>query len=149
MKQEIYYFNRDGKRISEEQFEDELKSFNLSKPMFDNGKVFVSLQYIGKVPNANDIIPECREVIKSVVQNYFEGRLINDPVENDIGFPNLASAKQWYEDFLLDWTESETIKVKNAKGQIEERLVEKGNKYKPEVTPIPSTEYDDDDCGAW
>jgi hypothetical protein len=149
----IGYFDRDGNSIPLAQWKTyrQDESYALVK-QFDNGKVRVILEWMGRVPNPHASFPDTWPLFMLMVHNYAsDGTLRADPVDDGKTFCNERAAVDFYTTFIAKWTESE-LEVDLETG--EEVLVEVGNTLKPVEPPKPPdpnkpTTDTDDEVGAW
>lgn len=115
---------------------------------FDNGAVYVTVEWVGKV--VGELFRSCWPLFKITVQNYDStGVLREDPADSGKTFATEADAINFYEDFLLKYTESDLDLDENG----HPIFVEKGNQLDntPEEPPSEFDAYKDpeDEVGVW
>ena len=143
------YLNRAGEQISKKKWSElMLDPDYVSVREYDNGVIRVSLRWSGCVKNFGNTFPNYYKVFTLSVSNYREdGSLVKDPVEQELTFPNEASAVNFYEKYLLKWTDSE----RNDANE----FVEIGNTLTPPPPPDPDRPSVEPDMpelggvGAW
>lgn len=114
---------------------------------YDNGIIYVTVQWVGKVMNYGDVYPEFYKVMRLNVSNYTsEGILAPDPTMASVWFPNEKLAIEAYEKFVMEWSASN----RDSTG----KFIEEDNALTPPPPPnpdAPTTEVNDaiiGDC-AW
>ena len=100
------YFNRQGSRITREEWDKLMSGPDRTLRMFDNGKVRVMLQFDGAIsPLAASSFRDTWPLFRMSVQNYdAKGFLRPDPIDG-MTFPNEVSAIDGYQDFLQAWAD--------------------------------------------
>jgi len=145
------YVARNGARISHTEWTlmQKDRDYRILRE-YDNGQVYVRLEWTGEVENAS-IFRECWTVFMLTVGNYNDkGELKADPVENGKTFAYEGEAIRAYESFLERWTASHV----NSDGEFEEE----DNTLTPPPPPNPDAPssavaeikgMEDDGVGAW
>lgn len=142
------YFDREGRRIDAAAWAElQKKPDYATVKEFDNGAVRLRLVWIGKISEKEHAsFRDCWPLYVMGVWNYTDtGALVPDPVANGETFPNESDALTAYEDFLINWTDSEMG---------ETGVIEVGNSLAPPPPPDPdkpTTEMilDEDNDAAW
>ncbi len=124
------YFDRDGKVITRAKWESLIVEPSYwTVRQFDNGRVLIRIVWKGIVPDADNQFRSSYELFKLELFNYSDaGAAIIDP-NNGRSFPTEKKALEFYNDFILKWTESSL----DEEGNIEEV----GNTLKPIEPPKP------------
>lgn len=146
----ITYHDREGSKISQAEWKTKRQDSDYSQlKAFDDGRVRVHLEWVGRVRDAMNSYSDSWPIFLLHVGNYdASGVLRADPIEDNKTFGDEASALKHYTEFLTRWTESHTVKNETTG---EEELVEEGNTLAPPVPDdpnLPTTETDDS-FGAW
>ncbi|GAC1605817.1 MAG: hypothetical protein NVS3B3_04410 [Aquirhabdus sp.] len=131
----IGYFDNRGERINRATWLELAQDTSYSTvKAYDNGVVNVHLQWIGRVVDAQNTLPEYYKLFVILVKNYKpDGTMVNDPVDNDQYFATMADAVEAYEKFLLKWTSSslnDDLEFEEADNRIA--------RPKPELPPDPN-----------
>lgn len=140
------YLDREGVAISQDDWRVKSKDpAYTTVEQYDNGVVQITLKWVGRVVNPQDLFPGFYPVYVLLVKNYrSDGSLANDPVDNDKTFQTEAAAVEEYRRFLLEWTQCTTDE--------EGAFVEADNTLTPPKPPdpnLPSSATDELDGGAW
>lgn len=147
------YFDKTGAPMSKETWEEKRadEEYSIIR-QFDDGAIRVIIRWNGYEPLAADKFNDMWDIFVAEVHNYGrDNKMVPDPVENGVTFPNEKEAIEWYEEFLGEWTGSSVEEVRNAKGTWTQKFVEVGNTLAPptaEELSTPET-VPDDDIGAW
>ena len=142
------YFDREGRRIDAAAWAElQKKPEYVTLKEYDNGAVRLRLVWIGKISEKeHSAFRDTWPLFTMSVWNYNdEGRPVPDPVANGETFSNESDALTAYEDFLVNWTDSEFG---------ENGLIEADNNLAPPPPPDPdkpTTEMvlDEDNDAAW
>jgi len=111
---------------------------------FEDDKVRVTVEWIGKVPKSSlQSFREYWPVFEMRVENGTPNGWRLDPADGEQMFGYLDDAVKAYEEFLVRWTECEQ--------DDEGKLIEVGNKLTPPDPNIPTTAATelDPEVGAW
>jgi hypothetical protein len=146
----VKYINRKGAELSRADWDKRQKDDTYRiVSRYDNGVVNVTLIWNGRVADAQNLLPTMYPVFVLLVKNYMsDGRMVNDPVENDKTFATEKDGVDAYSKFLEHWTACEI----DESGKFKEA----DNKLAPVVPPPPpdpnlptSVSSELDDLGAW
>lgn len=147
------YYDRQGEKISLKAWREKLADASYAAvKAFDDGRVRVTLDWVGRVRDAENSFQDTWPVFVMNVGNYgSDGVLRSDPIENGKTYPDETAALNAYTAFIAKWTESQ-MEVDLETG--EEQLVEVGNTLAPVEPPKPPdpnrpTTETDDEVGAW
>lgn len=114
---------------------------------YDNGIIYVSLTWVGKIRDYGDSFPEYYKLIRMDVFNYdSDGFKRPDPTKTEQWFPTEPKAVAAYEAFVTEWSDSYV----SSEGS----FVEDGNTLTPPPPPdpdAPTTSFNDPIAGdcAW
>jgi hypothetical protein len=148
----ISYFGRDGRQIQKSEWA-RLRANGEYRVVrkYDNGAVFVELEWLGEVRDAANLFKDHYPLFMLNVINYDAvGNLRRDPVDNGKTFATERDGIEHYEAFLERWT--------NSHRDENNVLVEEDNIHTPPPPPdpdAPSSEVSsiklgaDDDGAVW
>lgn len=102
------YAARNGDVLTKEQWKEKRADERYAiVRRYDNGAVRVDLEWVGKITDFGQVLPEYYKMFRLNVQNYDSGGVLRpDPVEQDRWFGMEERAIREYETFLMRWTES-------------------------------------------
>ena len=145
----MQYYDREGRRITLATWRDlQAKTDYQQIREYDNGAVRLRLVWLGKLTDQQaQSFRDTWPLYTISVWNYNDqGKLVPDPVEDGKTFAHEGEAINAYEEFLINWTDSEVTD--------DGKLIEADNLLAPPPPPDPdrpATEFtlDEDNDAAW
>lgn len=128
------YINKEGEEISKSVYDDlyDLDEYRIVK-QFENDKVRLFIVWSGKIENADSLFPSSYPLFVAVQHDYMPDKQEwCESIESGRTFSNIKKANDFYNDFLMQWTES-FIDLETGDMQ------EVGNKLAPPPPPPPAS----------
>lgn len=118
------YFNKQGKKADEKEAAAE------TIVDFANDRMTIKVIFNGKLDDGENYFPRNRPLFTAHVHNWTGKSWVSDAVEHEKTFPNEKMAHKWYQEFLMDWSDS----YYDDEGE----FVEVGNKLTPPKPADPN-----------